>query len=253
MYSIEQRRKIGDVFTHHSRFDGDKAIPWESLCTEILQRTGLRVPPRLMRTVFYGGADPGRTHPAHAHKQDLAISLLASLLNVDMSLFRDSFATSRHLYFPDTPAFGTYRRTWIGDCLDAGALKHLQHACAAAVAGNCRTDGADVLRIKVLTSHQNSIKHYNEKAGAASQGDIGTIERTAAPLPLLVGINPPVGNLRIDVAPSGNGFSIDASKALVKQLEEQGLPTAEIKAAIVQKVTADKSAMERMISAMLGF
>lgn len=41
----------------------------------------------------------------------------------------------------------------------------------------------------------------------------------------------------VTVAPAGDGFSIEATKAAVKQLEALGLPTAEVKAAITKKLT----------------
>lgn len=223
-------------------------IPWSRLVREIKEKTGMRVPTETLRRVFYGGALPGEEEPARAYAQDLAISLLAQHLGLNMRHYRTSFEEAPELYFPTSYAFKPYNRTWIADCMEAGALKHLQNACASAVSGTLTaTDGHDVRRLQVVIRHRKSIEKLRKEEKPAE---------TQAPLPLDQ-VRTAVPSVRhIEVAPERAGFSfeaIEASKALVKQLEAQGLPTGEIKAAIVQRVTSDKSTIDRLIAAMLGF
>lgn len=227
MYSLEQRIAIGEVLKARS---SQAFTATTRLCAAINTELGIGLDPATVGRVLAGGRYDYEKHRrgAHAHKQDFAISVLAKFFNVDLSAHRATFAQSPELYFPESPAFRPYQKSWILDCFDVAALGGLLGTCRKARRGG-RTDGHDGKRIPIIERALRQARGNKIAEKATSAPPMITLFEAAAQADRSMAVP--------DVPAAVPGVSIDAHRAVLKQLATLGLPTAEVKAAMVKQLT----------------
>lgn len=236
MYSIEQRQGIGKLI--RDKMGNPAQFPCSALEHAFKQEFSMRVPAESMRRVYFGGKLEGEPDPQIAYAQDTIISLMAKHYTLDVRAYRNAFNVSPGLYFPDSYAFKPYQATWIADCIDTEFLYKLKATCVAAIERGGKTDGHDKARLRIVEHHLNTLERYKGKKKEAIKDQV--------PLPLLDAtaltvVSAPVNATsvhEIKIASDGNGFSIEANKQALQQLKALGLPTGEVKAAILARVSA---------------
>lgn len=254
MYSIEQRQKIGKLI--RDKMGNPKQFPCSTLEHTFKLEFGMRVPAESMRRVYFGGKLEGEPDPQIAYAQDTIISLMAKHYKIDVRAYRDTFAVSPGCYFPDSYAFKPYQATWIADCIDIEFLYKLKATCVAATERGGKTDGHDEARLKIVQHHLNTLERYRNK----KKEPVEEFVKDNESLPLLPATDsvivsnsvPVTPKHEIKIASDGNGFSIDASLAFIKQAKAQGFPTTELETWLVDKACSDRASIKQLISSMLG-
>lgn len=233
MYTLDQRNIIGGLF--RATFKSSQ-IPCTRLQKAIQQQCGITISGSTIHRVCHGGGT--RTEEIqqgfNAYAQNEAISALAKVLGIDLAPYRATYQQSPEFYFPDSPAFRPYQRSWIFDCFDRKVLEGLAGTCRKALAGTGKTDGADHARLEVALEALSLIKR--KTFTAVTQSELPLVESVAAPI---VGANIAEASATLEAVrdphPTGN-LSLDAERAALRQLEALNLPTAEVKEAILRKV-----------------
>lgn len=233
MYTLDQRNTIGGLF--RATFKSSQ-VPCTRLREAIQQQCGVTISDATIHRVCHGGGTRGAAiqQGANAYVQNVAISALAKVLGLDLSAYRATYLQAPEFYFPDSPAFRPYQRSWILDCFDRKVLEGLAGTCRKALAGTGKTDGADHARLEVALEALSLIKR--KAFTAVTQSELPLVESVATPIlgAEIAGASATLVAVR-DAYPAGN-LSLDAERAALRQLDALNLPTAEVKEAILRKV-----------------
>lgn len=232
--SREQRELVSSMLLNHPRFKG-KQISYIDLNNELRSHFGVVISATTVERVFRGGelTNEDRLVKA-APAQGRAIAALFSLLGLDVAQVAPdlikpypSFEQKPHLYFPAKGAFGSFSQTAIRDCSDRGALKHLINSCKGAIEGRFPSDGHDKERLIVATLRIESLE---DSRGSGTQAQMALLPVAVSEIP---------ATTKIKVSVDKTGFSIDQARNVIATLKEAGMPTGEVKAAIMQRLAQE--------------
>lgn len=229
MYTKEQRVAIGPILMakYKARFG-----TVTHLAKAVSEALNVKMDPSTTGRVLHGGRynyEKGRQGD-HAHIQDGIVSALAKYFGVDLSEHRASFADAPHLYFPESPAFRPYQKSWIMDCFDVGALRGLLGTCHKAKQGG-RTDGHDAERLPIV---ERAIARFivPTKAAPTQPALLGAPFEVG---PIAHSGSPPMPS---QPAPAAGDAPLAAYRALLKQAAALNLPTTEIEQGIIRLLKA---------------
>lgn len=227
MHTLEQRRLIAEVLR--------KARPAHLSNAEILRRMNrqfqVHVYGSTVGRILKGGNNQNETHSLDAaHRQDATISVLARFFKVDLSAYRPSFVEAPHLYFPESPAFRPFQRTWIYDCLSRDHLWQLRKSCEKAIdpLQPGKTDGHDGARLAVVLKALALFEPRTRPKTKQSELPLtAPASPTTAPAPRSA---PQDVSATVKVAEF-----LDTTLAALRQLAAAGLSTAAPRAEVLAK------------------